>query len=199
MGRGLLIFVNIATNDKQIVFSPLSVNTLSVTVDVSGVTEMGNSEVITASVISTTAVDEFGKSVNVKGTVRGNVITVNNPPLTVNVTASPMSVPYDGSTTISWSSPNATSCTLDSSPQLLTPSSSLLMDRLATSTMYYFTCRNGNKFGSSTVNVNVEPWMPPPGYKLLPIGQCTRFTAPCATGPNGLFCEKNGVCGEKMM
>jgi hypothetical protein len=113
--------------------------------------------------------------------------------VTVNITAQPASVPFDGMSTISWIANNAASCTLNSSPVLLAPTGSQTTGALETTTTYTINCTGINGSTSGSTTVTIQPYVPPTGYKLLPAGQCTELTSPCVTGPGvGTMCDKNG-------
>lgn len=120
----------------------------------------------------------------------------------VKVTASPSSVEYDSTAIISWVATDALSCTLNSSPVLLavtgsqsvTPTDPSKDWAKSNKTTYTVTCTGAGGSASGDTTVTVQPWIPPAGYKVLPAGQCNFATAPCVTGPGGMFCSKSG-CG----
>ena len=115
----------------------------------------------------------------------------------VIVTAHPEIVEYDGTSTISWKAQWAASCTLNSSPALLASTGSKPTGSLTTSTTYTFTCTDKNTAVTGSTTVNVKPWAPKPGVKLLPAGQCTRATAPCITSEECWGCNEEGRCGRE--
>ena len=81
------------------------------------------------------------------------------PPPTINsFTASPSSIAYGGSSTLSWSSSNATSCTTNE--QSLGTSGSLGVGPLYSTRTYNITCRRGDVISASrsvTVSVGAPP------------------------------------------
>lgn len=120
----------------------------------------------------------------------------------VKVTANPSNVEYDGTSVISWTATDALSCTLDSSPVLLSITGFQSVKPTDTSkdwsktnkTTYSITCTGAGGSITENVTITIQPWTPPTGYKVLPAGQCNFTTAPCVTGPGGMFCSKGG-CG----
>lgn len=117
----------------------------------------------------------------------------------VNVTATPSSVEYDGTSIISWVATNALSCTLGSSPVLLAVTGSQPVKPTGSSdwantniTTYSVTCTGTGGSATGNATVTIQPWVPPAGYKVRQ--DCTFGKAPCTTGPDGLFCSKDS-CG----
>lgn len=127
----------------------------------------------------------------------GNKPQVARPTPEVIVTANPASVEYGGTATISWKAQWAASCTLNSSPTLLSSTGSQPTGSLTTSTTYTFTCTDRDTAVTGSTTVSVKPWAPPPGVKLLPAGQCTRATAPCITSEGCWGCNEEGKCGRE--
>ncbi len=72
----------------------------------------------------------------------------------VTVSASPASVAYNGSSTISWSAPGATSCTYNGSP-VAAPSGSFSTGALQSSTLYTIYCNNVAGTGNGNTSVSV--------------------------------------------
>lgn len=119
------------------------------------------------------------------------------PPLPkVKVTASPSSVAYDGTTTVSWVATDALSCALDSSPVLLTvtgsqsvtPTDSKADWSKASEKSYTVTCTGAGGSSSGKATVTVQAWMPSAecqkaaegtpsvkGYELSPT-LCSKLT-----------------------
>lgn len=122
------------------------------------------------------------------------------PPPKIEVSANPPRVEYGGKSIISWDATDALSCILDSSPNLLAARGSQSVapsgDWAQTSKIIFtLTCTGAGGSTSESVAVTVEPWTPPTGLKVLPAGQCTPMTAPCTTGPEGLFClDRRSSC-----
>lgn len=114
----------------------------------------------------------------------------SNPKMTV--TANPASVEYGGSATINWAADGARSCTLNSSPILMAPTGSTTTGSLLNSTKYSVTCFYEDRFASQSVLVEVQPWQPPAGYKVLPGEECTISKAPCVSPGGFTLCEKKG-------
>ncbi len=91
-----------------------------------------------------------------------------NPP-TVNLTASPTSVSYGGSTVLSWNVTNATSCTANSNPATNftgsqnANSGSMTISNLTSTTYFNLTCSGNGGTAMDTVNVLVgsQPVNPP--------------------------------------
>jgi uncharacterized repeat protein (TIGR01451 family) len=89
-----------------------------------------------------------------------------NPPSapSVNLTANPSSVAYGGSSTLSWNSTNATSCTASGAWSGTKPTSGTFYTGNLTSTKTYnITCTGagGSAVDSVTVTVGNEPYNPP--------------------------------------
>ncbi len=72
----------------------------------------------------------------------------------VTVSASPASVAYNGSSTISWSAPTATSCTYNGSP-VAAPSGSFSTGALTATTLYTIYCNNAAGTGNGNTSVSV--------------------------------------------
>jgi len=96
----------------------------------------------------------------------------------VGVTANPANIVDGDTTTISWVAQGATSCTMNSSPVLLTPTGSQTTGALTTSTTYTFTCSfaDGTYSGGATVNV-ADNWFDKikkqgPGIYPIPADKC---------------------------
>jgi len=92
------------------------------------------------------------------GTTRRRVtITVKAQPPTVSISANPTSVAYGGSSTISWSSKNASSCTLNGTS--VATSGSKGTGRLYSNKGYTLSCSGagGSASGSVTVRVGAHP------------------------------------------
>lgn len=124
----------------------------------------------------------------------------------VKVTATPSSVEYYGTSVISWVATDALSCTLDSSPVLLSVTGSQSVSPTDSSkdwsksnkTTYTITCTGAGGTVSEDATVTVQPWVPPAGYQVLPKEQCNFATVgKCITGPGGWSCDNtNGrSCG----
>ncbi|MBP9714947.1 MAG: DUF11 domain-containing protein [Candidatus Pacebacteria bacterium] len=87
---------------------------------------------------------------------------------TVNLTANPMSIAYNGTSMLSWSSTNATSCNATggsngwSGPK--NTSGTFYTGNLTSDKTYNITCtgNGGSAVDSVTVNVGSEPYNPPP-------------------------------------
>jgi len=80
------------------------------------------------------------------------------------VTVDPENIKYRGTTTVSWTAKDATSCTLDSSPVLLSPTGSQTTGSLGQSTTYKLTCTGKDWTDSESATVTVQPpVLPPPG------------------------------------
>lgn len=133
------------------------------------------------------------------------VTPVATPPIVISlpkvkVTASPSSIAYDGTSTISWVATDAMSCTLNSSPVLLatkgnqveTPTDPTADWTKVNETTYTVACTGAGGSISGEATITIQPWVPPTGLKVLK--ECTFATAPCITGPNGWSCFE-GSCG----
>ncbi len=126
------------------------------------------------------------------------------PPLPkVKVTASPSTITYDGTTTISWTATDALSCTLDSSPVLLsvtgsqsvTPTDPKADWSKSNERTYTIACTGTGGSASGKATVTVQAWVPPAGFNVT--NQCSfnyRQNWPCITGPGGWGCSE-GSCG----
>lgn len=113
-----------------------------------------------------------------------------NPKMTV--TANPASVEYGGSATINWMAEGARSCTLNSSPVLMAPMGSTTTGYLYESKKYSLICFYEDRVASESVLVEVQPWEPPAGYKVLPGEECTISKAPCVSPGGFTRCDKKG-------
>jgi len=100
-------------------------------------------------------------SANDSATVSVGNAPVQNP--TVNLTANPSSVSYNGASTISWNSSNATSCTASGGTNgwsgSKNTSGTFTTGNLTNSTTFYITCTNssGSVNDSATVSVGNAP------------------------------------------
>jgi len=89
-------------------------------------------------------------------------VTVNAPPpppaATVSLSANPLSVSYNGSSTLSWSSSNATSCTASGAwTGSRATSGSQTLSSLTTTSTFILTCIGAGGSASQSVTVSVEP------------------------------------------
>lgn len=77
------------------------------------------------------------------------------PPPTVTLSATPSTINLGGSSTLSWTSTNATSCTAAFSSQVSGPQGSVSVSPIVTSN-YTVTCKNSAGSGSDTTTVTVN-------------------------------------------
>ena len=97
------------------------------------------------------------------GSVNDSVsVTVVDPSaLIVNLSASPSSVAYNGSTSLSWSSNNVTSCTASGGwSGSMATSGSQTINALITNSNFTLTCSGANGPANDTVSVTVAPPVP---------------------------------------
>lgn len=105
------------------------------------------------------------KSVTV--VVNGNGGGGNQNAPTVTISANPTWVSYNGSSTISWNSTNASSCSASGGSNGWTgsqnTSGSFYASSLTSTTTYSLTCTNSYGTTTQTVTVSVQPYNPPQG------------------------------------
>lgn len=77
VSNGSVVFSNIQSPYQFLKDSPYPYNVFTVKLNVSGLGVVGSSQTISASISKAKILDSRGQSVDVKGTVQGNVITVN--------------------------------------------------------------------------------------------------------------------------
>lgn len=88
-------------------------------------------------------------------------ISVTSPAPTVTISASPASVAYNGSSTLTWSSTNATACTASGAWNVPTATSgSQVLNLLTATSNYTLTCSGAGGSVNQTVTITVAP--PPP-------------------------------------
>ncbi len=115
--------------------------------------------------------------------VAGILITVIAPPIpTVSISAASTNIPYNTSTTLTWTSTNADTCTLNGTS--VATNDSQPTGNLTSPTTFTLTCTNVSGSASATVTVNVAA--PPP-----PI--CSPATQTVNTGVNANFTASSGI------
>lgn len=133
----------------------------------------------------------------------GATITVNPQLPTVSLTASPTSVPLNGSATLSWNTSLATSCTASNNQgnpswQGSKPLSStgFTVNNIDETTDFRLTCSNsaGSVFDTRTVGITAascSSFSVAPTQFFLPPGSQVRFNWACSQGP----CEVRSASG----
>lgn len=111
-------------------------------------------------------------------------ITVNPPAATATLAANPTNVTVGGSTTLTWSSANATACTAGGGwTGARGTSGTEVINNITAATSYTLVCAGaGSPSPTSTVNVTVGP--PPTGNATV-TGKITYARVPFSTTPNG--------------
>jgi len=110
------------------------------------------------------------------GSTGGGIITVSVPPVTVNISATSNNIPYNTATNISWSSTNATSCSI--SPTGWSGlSGNQSTGNLTTSRTYTISCNPTGPNSSATVLVNVQA-QATFGLTVIKSGQGTVVSVP---------------------
>lgn len=208
------------TGSNSITMTPISYPVVNVTASPSSVSSGGSSVISWSSQYASTCSSSWGGAVAPSGSystpgiysaqtytvwcnnylgTRSGAVTVSvaaaTPP-TVNISASPSTVAYNGASTISWSVSNASSCTASgdwSGAKATTGSYST--GALTSSKGYGLTCSGPG--GSSMNSVSVNVVQPTPGVMLsfasvsLPYGGSTTFTwsssnaSWCSVSPTG--------------
>ena len=84
-------------------------------------------------------------------------VASTQPTNSVTLTFSPATDPYDGFN-LTWESKNSTSCTLDSSPNLLASSGSVKTGVVSKTKTYVITCVNFNSNSSASSSVTIQPY-----------------------------------------
>jgi hypothetical protein len=130
------------------------------------------------------------------------VVTVNlpppPPPPTVSLTPNPASVPVDQSSTLTWSSTNATVCEASGGWSGTEPTSGGASTGAVTaSTAYTLTCAGtgGSTSASATVNITATPGViVTPRYSALTLSQSQQFTA-SVPGGGAVAWSVDGIAG----
>lgn len=116
--------------------------------------------------------------------IAGILITVIAPPIpTVSITAASTNIPYNTGTTLTWTSTNADTCTLNGSG--VATNDSQPTGNLTSTTLFTFTCTNISGSATATVTVNVAAPPPPicsPPTQTVTTGANANFTASAGTG-----------------
>ncbi len=107
---------------------------------------------------------------SVSVTVKPQVVTPA--PTISSFTATPNPVAYNGSTTLQWSSTNATSCSLPSFGSNLSASGSQIVSGLTSDQTYNLTCTGSGGTANSSVSLTVKPQV-----VVTPAPTISSFTA----------------------
>jgi hypothetical protein len=138
-------------------------------VSVNGTQALSNFDIYAVAGQNTAVVRDVSTSANASGQIvvqyasvvdsaksSGIEILTSNPPPTVSLTSSPLTVTSGGSATLSWSTSHATSCTASGGwSGSKATSGSQATGALTTSTTYTLTCTGGGGSASATVTVRV--------------------------------------------
>ena len=166
-----------------------STNAESCTIDQGiGPVDCNSSTTVSPSVTTTYTITATGPG----GTATANVtITVTaNPPPAVTISADPASIPYGGSSTITWSSTNADWCDIQPDVGTVSPSGFITVSPLATTT-YTITAYGLGGTATTTVTITVAS-APAPTVQIsanpatIVVGSSTTLTW---TSTNAVSCD----------
>lgn len=146
-----------------------------------------------------------------QGTVNGAIVSFTTPPCqqtqnpTVNLTANPSSIQSGDSSTLSWSSTNATSCSASWTTSNATSGSKVVFP--TSTTTYNITCSNssGSANDSATVNVNSQQLNPTVHLTANPSsiqsGQSSTLSwiSEYATSCSASWTSSNATSGSKVV
>ncbi|NNF16945.1 MAG: hypothetical protein HKN70_09370 [Gammaproteobacteria bacterium] len=122
-------------------------------------------------------------------------VTVNPPVPTVSLTATPLSIPFEGTTTLSWTSEHASECTASGAwSGTLAGSGTQVSASLSTNSTFMITCTGTGGSASDSLTVNVAaPGAPSVGFSASPAavasGESTTLTW---TSSNTTACNAAG-------
>lgn len=121
------------------------------------------------------------------------VVSVTNPPLTINISANPSSVPYNGTSTITWYSSYAESCYgsegVSGWSSSKNTNGSFYTGNLKSTTNFLITCFSSNG-GSKTASTRVTVEGQPP---VDPSGNLNINPQSCKINPNQSTCTVNAT------